>query len=250
MKSINLLVSPNYAPERFIDWHLFNSIFQDRLRTPVNILMPDNDERFQEMNFKYHPDIIYSNPFDVGNLINQHNYISVAKPASHSDEIVFISSRYSNIRRFSDIKLNEKIAIMRNKELEIVSLRLLEAINLDHNMVQFIKMDYPQAILRKVNLLDIPVGVIFANLFNELEDDKKDKYNVLMESKMEFISHVFLMRRDNASLIARVQQALLDLYIELRYRPIFKNLGWERGIQLLTEEDGLFLIDIFEALQD
>lgn len=247
MKTIRLLIAPDYSPEVYIDWRILTYALQAELNMDIVLLTPENHDKFHEIMVEKRPEIIYSNPFDVIGLTEIWGYQSMVKPVNKSDEILLFSSVYGNIKNLTDIQKPLLITSLPSKESMVVSQLLLEAFGINSDDIEWDLVNHLPSIMRKVGSLDAPVGAIYADYFYGLSLSRQSDYRVLIESKLEVMHHVFMVR-GNENLKTDIQQVLLRLSYEPRYRRVFKNLGWHHGLTKIDDDESLFFLDILRAL--
>lgn len=250
MAKRTFVVSPDYIPKQFLEWHRLNTVFQYDLDEAIALNMPADPAAFETVVRHEHPDIIFANPFDAGWLISEENYQPLAKPVRHADEVVIFSRSGNHMQCIQDLRPNMTFAAICNRGAEMIGLRLLEAANLTKNALRWHSVDYFQAVLRMVRDGEAQAGLILADNFEGLHPTMRTNFHVLVKSALEDISHLFLVRGDDTDLHTRLLNILLKGKRQIRYYVIFREINCPHGFVPMTEEDGLFLADVLETLKD
>ena len=83
--TINLLIAPDFAPERFAGWHMLNTFLQKSSGIAIHLDTPasaqEQNDKIQSQNIE----AIYANPFDAATMIREQGYRAVARPIGKSD---------------------------------------------------------------------------------------------------------------------------------------------------------------------
>lgn len=243
-------VSPDYIPKQFLEWHRLNTVFQYDLDEAIELRMPPDLAAFEHIVSHESPDIIFANPFDAGWLIRDQGYQPLVQPVNHADEVVIFCRADSEMQRVQDLRPEMNFAAVSDRGVEMVGLRLLEAANLDKASLHWYSLDYFQAALRMVRDGEADAGLMLAEVFEELHPSMRGTFRVLIKSALEDISHLFLVRGDDADLHAQLSDILIKGRRKIRYYVIFKALNMHNGFAKMDEEDGLFLADVLETLKD
>jgi phosphonate transport system substrate-binding protein len=84
--TVNFLIAPDFAPERFAGWHMLNTTLQRRSGIGLHLLTPASAHEQAEILAADKADLVYANPFDAAEMIRTHGYIPFARPAHRYDE--------------------------------------------------------------------------------------------------------------------------------------------------------------------
>ncbi len=77
---LNLLIAPDFAPERFAGWHMLNTLLQKRADLHIHLETPASAQEQSEQIANKNIEIIYANPFDAATMIREQGYRAVARP--------------------------------------------------------------------------------------------------------------------------------------------------------------------------
>jgi phosphonate transport system substrate-binding protein len=245
----NFLIAPDFSPEHFAGWHMFNNLLQRQSDVGVHLLTPASHAEQEEMLASQDVALIYANPFDAATLIREKGYRVIARPIGKSDEMVIATSTKSEIQNLDAIKPGSKVAMADNKDVKLIGLRLLEAVDITEANLSFQITESYQAAARQVIQGHVDVGFFLAEVFNSLSKLTKAQLNVLIESDLADICHVVLIKEEleHAEVLANV---ILSLQNTEEGKALLAELGMPAGFEAMDEEDGEFMIDLMETLLD
>lgn len=246
--TFNLLIAPDFAPERFAGWHMMNTLLQKRANLNIHLLTPVNAQEQAELVAKGDVNAIYANPFDAAHLIREKGYKAVARPKGKADEMVIASSAKSDIKTLEDLKAGCKIAMADNRDVKLIGLRLLEAVDLGENDITWHTTENYQAAARELIKGEAEAAFFLSEVYHSLSRLTLTQMHVLIESDLSDITHVILVKQDenNDELI----KAILSLNDDEEGKNVLTELGMPEGFEAMTEEDGEFMVDLMETLLD
>ncbi|OPH35791.1 PhnD/SsuA/transferrin family substrate-binding protein [Moraxella equi] len=245
----NFLIAPDFSPERFAGWHMFNTLLQKRSGQALHLITPASHAEQENSVAKYDVKIIYANPFDAAKLIREDGYRAVARPVGKSDEMAIISSAGGNIKTLDDLKAGAKIAMADNRDVKLIGLRLLEAVDLTEDDVEFVITETYQAAAKQVVKGEADAAFFIAEIYHSLSKLTKSQLNVLIESNIATISHVILVK-DGFAEADDVAKVILSLKDDADGQAVLSELGMPDGFEPMDEEDAEFMIDLMETLLD
>lgn len=245
----NFLIAPDFSPERFAGWHMFNTLMQKRSDIGVHLLTPasyaEQEQLIQEGNVQ----IIYANPFDAAALIREHGYRAIAKPIGKSDEMVIASSAKGDIQSLNDLKAGATVAMANNRDVKLIGLRLLEAVDLTEDDLKWEITETYQAAAKQVIQGNADVAFFLSEVFHSLSKLTKAQLTVLIESDLADISHVLLVK-EGFSDADTLNQVILQLQSDADGKAVLEELGMPQGFEPMNEESAEFMIDLMETLLD
>ncbi|CAM4175953.1 PhnD/SsuA/transferrin family substrate-binding protein [Psychrobacter arenosus] len=245
----NFLIAPDFSPEHFAGWHMFNNLLQRQSDLGVHLLTPASHAEQNEMLASQEVGLIYANPFDAAALIREKGYRVVARPIGKSDEMVIVSSAKSEIHSLDAIQPGNKVAMADNRDVKLIGLRLLEAVDILEADLDFQITESYQAAARQVIQGQAEIGFFLAEVFNSLSKLTKAQLNVLIESDLADICHVVLIK-DNVEHADVLANVILSLQTTEEGKALLAELGMPSGFEAMDEEDGEFMIDLMETLLD
>lgn len=249
MTTHNMLIAPDFSPERFAGWHMFNTLIQKRANLNMHLNTPASHAEQQQIITAGDIQVIYANPFDAATLIREQGYKAVARPIGKSDEMVIAAGANSDINALEDIKAGATIAMANNRDVKLIGLRLLEAVDIEESDLSWDVTETYQAAARKVIKGDAQAAFFLAEVFHGFSRLTKAQLSVLIESDLADISHVLLIKDDFPDTDI-FMNAILNLHNDSDGQEALAELGMPQGFEAMDEEDAEFMIDLMETLLD
>lgn len=249
MTTHNMLIAPDFSPERFAGWHMFNTLIQKRANLNMHLNIPASHAEQKQIINEGNIQIIYANPFDAATLIREQGYRAVARPIGKSDEMVIAAAANSNITHLEDLQAGATVAMADNRDVKLIGLRLLEAVDLEESDLTWDITETYQAAARKVIKGEAQAAFFLAEIFHSFSRLTKAQLSVLIESDLADISHVLLIK-DGFSDSQIFMDAVLNLHSDNEGKDALTELGMPQGFEAMSEEDGEFMIDLMQTLLD
>ncbi|MGP5213057.1 PhnD/SsuA/transferrin family substrate-binding protein [Psychrobacter immobilis] len=249
MTTHNMLIAPDFSPERFAGWHMFNILIQRRANLNMHLNIPTSHAEQEQIIEADDIQVIYANPFDAATLIREQGYRAVARPIGKSDEMVIAAAANSDIKRLEDIKAGATVAMADNRDVKLIGLRLLEAVDIEESDLNWDITETYQAAARKVIKGDAQAAFFLAEIFHSFSRLTKTQLSVLIESDLADISHVLLIK-DGFPDTEIFMNAILNLHNDDDGREALAELGMPQGFEAMDEEDAEFMIDLMQTLLD
>lgn len=247
MTTHNMLIAPDFSPERFAGWHMFNTLIQKRANLNMHLNIPTSHAEQETVISEGDIQVIYANPFDAATLIREHGYHAVARPIGKSDEMVIAAAANSDINSLDDIKAGATIAMADNRDVKLIGLRLLEAVDIEEADLNWSVTETYQAAARQVIKGEAQAAFFLAEIFHSFSRLTKAQLSVLIESDLADISHVLLIKEgfpDSDILM----DAILNLHNDDDGKEALAELGMPQGFEAMSEEDAEFMIDLMQTL--
>lgn len=249
MTTHNMLIAPDFSPERFAGWHMFNTLIQKRANLNMHLNIPTSHAEQETVISEGDIQVIYANPFDAATLIREHGYHAVARPIGKSDEMVIAAAANSDINSLDDIKAGATIAMADNRDVKLIGLRLLEAVDIEEADLNWSVTETYQAAARQVIKGEAQAAFFLAEVFHSFSRLTKAQLSVLIESDLADISHVLLIK-DGFPDTDILMDAILNLHNDDDGKEALTELGMPQGFEAMNEEDAEFMIDLMQTLLD
>ena len=249
MTTHNMLIAPDFSPERFAGWHMFNTLIQKRANLNMHLNIPASHAEQETLIEAGDIQIIYANPFDAAALIREQGYRAVARPIGKSDEMVIAAAANSDVNHLEDIHKGATVAMADNRDVKLIGLRLLEAVDIEEYDLNWDITETYQAAARKVIKGDAQAAFFLAEIFHSFSRLTKAQLSVLIESDLADISHVLLIKDDFPDAQIFIE-AILDLHSDDDGKEALTELGMPEGFEAMSEEDAEFMIDLMQTLLD
>ncbi|MBO9514048.1 MAG: PhnD/SsuA/transferrin family substrate-binding protein [Variovorax sp.] len=248
--TLNFLIAPDFAPDRFAGWHMLNTALQRRSGIHLHLLTPAGAQEQARLIAEGSVDLIYANPFDAASLIRESGFVAFARPKNHSDEMVIATAAQSSMERLEDLRPGCRIALTDNRDVKLIGLRLLEAADLKELDVHWVQTDAYQVTARKVIAGEVEAGFFLADSYHSLSRLTHARLRPLIESAIHDISHVLIASPRMAQALGGVADALLSLGADEESRSVLDALGLPEGFERMTAEDAEFMVDLMDTLLD
>ncbi|WP_201575286.1 PhnD/SsuA/transferrin family substrate-binding protein [Psychrobacter sp. H8-1] len=249
MTTHNMLIAPDFSPERFAGWHMFNTLIQKRANLNMHLNIPASHAEQEQVIGTEDIQVIYANPFDAATLIREQGYQAVARPIGKSDEMVIAAAANSDINSLEDIKASATVAMADNRDVKLIGLRLLEAVDIEETDLNWDVTENYQAAARKVIKGDAQAAFFLAEVFHSFSRLTKAQLSVLIESDLADISHVLLIKEGFPDTKV-FMDAILNLHNDEDGKEALAELGMPQGFEAMNEEDAEFMIDLMQTLLD
>jgi len=249
MTTHNMLIAPDFSPDRFAGWHMFNTLIQKRANLNMHLNIPTSHAEQEQVISAGDIQIIYANPFDAATLIREQGYRAIARPIGKSDEMIIAAAANSTISRLEDIQAGATVAMADNRDVKLIGLRLLEAVDIEASDLNWDVTETYQAAARKVIKGEAQVAFFLAEIFHSFSRLTKTQLSVLIESDLADISHVLLVKEDfpDAQIFL---EAILNLHNDADGKEALAELGMPQGFEPMREVDAEFMIDLMQTLLD
>lgn len=246
--TLNFLVAPDFPPEHFAGWHMLSTLLQRKTGLSLHLLMPTSAGEQADLLGGDKPDFIYANPFDAASLVRELGYRPLVRPIGKSNEMVIAASKNFAASNVHDLKPGIKVALTDNKDVKLIGLRLLEPADLVEKDLKWQEVDSYQAAVRLAIKGDADVCFLIADAFNSLSTLSKAQLKILIESKLDDISHVVLAHPRVEGDMPKLQDALLGLAGSSDGQPVLDELDIKEGFTVMSVEDAEFMIDLMDTL--
>lgn len=245
----HFVIAPDFPPNLFSGWYTLNTLLQKRSNLAIHLETPASSQEQTDLIAKGGIALVYANPFDAAKLIREQGYKAIVRPAGKSDEMVIVSSAKGDIKTLDDLKAGSKIAMADNRDVKLIGLRLLEAVDLTENDVTFEITESYQAAAKLVAQGQADAGFFIAEIYHSLSNLTKMQLNMLIESDLADITHVLLAKDDLAD-ADTIRDVLLSLKNDADGQAVLTELGMPNGFEAVSEEEAEFMIDLMETLLD
>lgn len=248
--TLNFLIAPDFAPERFGGWHMLNTALQRRSGIGLHLLTPAGSSEQAAVLSAGTADLVYANPFDATDLIRQQGYIPFARPKASFDEMVIATGAQSPANRVEDLQRGVRIGLTDNKDVKLIGLRLLEPADIAEADVQWVHVDSYQAAARLAIKGEVDASFFLADAFGSLSRITRGQLKVLVQSAIHDISHVLIAHPRIAGQLPAISSALLAIGADASGRQVLDALGLPEGFEAMSQEDAEFMIDLMDTLLD
>lgn len=163
--------------------------------------------------------------------------------------MVIAAAANSDINSLDDIKAGATIAMADNRDVKLIGLRLLEAVDIEEADLNWSVTETYQAAARQVIKGEAQAAFFLAEIFHSFSRLTKAQLLVLIESDLADISHVLLIK-DGFPDTDILMDAILNLHNDDDGKEALTELGMPQGFEAMNEEDAEFMIDLMQTLLD
>ena len=248
--TLNFLIAPDFAPERFAGWHMLNTTLQRRSGIGLHLLTPVSAHEQAELLSAGKADLVYANPFDATDMIRTHGLCPVCAAGQALRRDGDCHGRRIRADRVEDLKPGCRIALTENKDVKLIGLRLLEPADLTEASIRWVPVDSYQAAARLVIKGEVEAAFFLADAYASLTRMTRSQLRVLVESAISDISHVVLAHPRVAENLPAIEKALLGVGQSPGDSDVLDALGLPSGFEPMTQEEAEFMIDLMDTLLD
>lgn len=250
MTHLNILIAPDFPPERFAAWHILNTWLQRKSGIALHLLTPASAHEQAELIAGGKADVVYANPFDAAAMVRDAGFQAVARPVGKADEMVIATGAASPANVVEDLQPGCKIAITDNRDVKLIGLRLLEPADLTEADVQWTMTDSFQAAARLAIKGEADAVFLLADAYHSLSKLSRAQLKPLIESRLSDITHVLLARPGLGEQAEQIVAALVALQDTPDGQQVAADLGMPGGFERMSHEDAEFMIDLMDTLLD
>ena len=248
--SLNVLIAPDFAPDRFAGWHMLNTLLQKRTGQAIHLLTPASAAEQAQLIADGKADVVYANPFDASVMVREQGFRAFARPVGKSDEMVIATGAGSPANVVEDLKPGCRIALTDNRDVKLIGLRLLEPADLTEADIQWQMVDNYQAAARLAMKGEVDASFFLAEAYHSLSRLTKSQLKTLIESRLADITHVLLAREGVAEHVPALRDALTGMAGSPDGQVVLDELGIPKGFEPVSDEDVEFMLDLMETLLD
>ena len=226
---LNLLITPDFPPEFFANWHMFNTQLQRALDTAIRLQTPAGYREQQELLDSETVALVYANPFDAGSLMRDKGYIPLAKPDLPSDQVLVVANAQSAFAALGDLPADSRVLITANRDMESIGLGVLQGTAITADSVQWLHARTFTELARRLMANEAEIGLFLASSFRGLNTGTQGSLKILFETEFEDFGHVMLLHPDFADQADKLRAALLNMAQSPVSRMTLEDLGMAKG---------------------
>ena len=226
---LNLLITPDFPPEFFANWHMFNTQLQRALDTAIHLQTPAGYREQQELLDSETVALVYANPFDAGSLMRDKGYIPLAKPDLPSDQVLVVANAQSAFATLGDLPADSRVLVTANCDIERIGLDVLQGTEITADTVQWLHARTFTELARRLMANEAEIGLFLASSFRSLNAGTQGSLKILFETEFEDFGHVMLLHPDFADQADKLRAALLNMAQAPVSRMTLEDLGMAKG---------------------
>ena len=226
---LNLLITPDFPPEFFALWHMFNTPLHRALDTAIRLQTPTGYREQQDLLDSETVALVYANPFDAGSLMRDKGYIPLAKPDLPSDQVLVVANAQSAFATLGDLPADSRVLVTANCDIKRIGLDVLQGTEITADTVQWLHARTFTELARRLMANEAEIGLFLASSFRSLNAGTQGSLKILFETEFEDFGHVMLLHPDFADQADKLRAALLNMAQAPVSRMTLEDLGMAKG---------------------
>ncbi len=234
----SLLIAPDFPPEFFANWHMFNTQLQRALDTTIHLQMPAGYREQNDLIDSETIALVYANPFDAGSLMREKGYIALAKPNLPSDQVLVVANAQSALAALSDLPADSRVLITANRDMERIGLDVLQGTAITADSVQWLPTRTFTELARRLMANEAEIGLFLASSFRSLNASTQGSLKILFETQFDSFGHTMLLHPDFAEQADKLREVLVNMVQSPVNKMTLEDLGMAKGFVALGVNDG------------
>ena len=234
----SLLIAPDFPPEFFANWHMFNTQLQRALDTTIHLQMPAGYREQNDLIDSETIALVYANPFDAGSLMREKGYIALAKPDLPSDQVLVVANAQSALAALSDLPADSRVLITANRDMERIGLDVLQGTAITADSVQWLPTRTFTELARRLMANEAEIGLFLASSFRSLNASTQGSLKILFETQFDSFGHTMLLHPDFAEQADKLREVLVNMVQSPVNKMTLEDLSMAKGFVALGVNDG------------
>ena len=234
----SLLIAPDFPPEFFANWHMFNTQLQRALDTTIHLQMPAGYREQNDLIDSETIALVYANPFDAGSLMREKGYIALAKPDLPSDQVLVVANAQSALAALSDLPADSRVLITANRDMERIGLDVLQGTAITADSVQWLPTRTFTELARRLMANEAEIGLFLASSFRSLNASTQGSLKILFETQFDSFGHTMLLHPNFAEQADKLREVLVNMVQSPVNKMTLEDLGMAKGFVALGVNDG------------
>ena len=245
--TLNLTISPDFSPDKFSGWYIFNTWLQRKLDVAIHLALYDSFAQQRQAIAEDRIDLIYANPYDAAMLVREKGFMALAHPAGLADEAVVSVNASSTYQRTEDLQAGIRVASTADPDVNMMGMIMLEPADLSPENVKSEICSSYILVAKQVMNGNADVGIFPARAFDGFSSMIRGSLRPLVRSEISVVRHMLLAGPKALSILPALREALLSMPSDEKALPILKDLGFSHW-EVSSQEDVEFMIDLVDTL--
>jgi phosphonate transport system substrate-binding protein len=234
---LNFTVDPNYSGKNLPGWFLMNTYLQRQLGVAMRFTPHDSFDDYRAAVLANEYDLVYANPFDWVQYTKKLDFIPIAKPRDHYDEVYLCTAAANAIETVADLPERIRIASAHPGTLiHMVGLFLLDKAEIDRARLEFVFTGSYQGVLKAVLQKQADIGFLFDEIYAGASGLIRDRLRIIDKSDDAFAFHAFCIGPRLLALQERLTEVLCRMDEEPRGQMLLQDIGFT-GFTPVTEDE-------------
>lgn len=247
--TLNLTVSPDFAPDHISGWFIFNTWLQRQLGTRIHLELYDCFDKQREDIKSGKFDLVYANPFDASMLVRDLGFKAVVRPLQKPDETVIATHAESGLSCVEDLQAGCQLVATDDPDVNRIGMIMLEPADLDHENTMTKTVDSYVIVAKHLLNQQADAGFFLKDAYDELSELIRKQMKVLVSSEISVVHHALLVGPRLQQFIPQIQKLLMNMDTNEKGQSVLESMdlkGWE----IMSEEETEFMIDLIDTLID
>ncbi|MDR3520129.1 MAG: phosphate/phosphite/phosphonate ABC transporter substrate-binding protein [Acidocella sp.] len=234
---LNFTVDPNYSGKNLPGWFLMNTYLQRQLGVAMRFAPHDSFDDCRAAVLSNEYDLVYANPFDWVQYTQKLDFIPIAKPRDHYDEVYLCTTAANAIETVADLPERIRIASAHPGTLiHMVGLFLLDKAEIDRARLEFVFTGSYQGVLKAVLQKQADIGFLFDEIYAGASSLIRDRLRIIDKSDDAFAFHAFCIGPRLLPLQVRLTEVLCRMDEEPRGQMLLQDIGFT-GFTPVNEDE-------------
>jgi len=247
--TLNLTVSPDFAPDHISGWFIFNTWLQRKLGSGIHLGLYDCFDKQREDIKSGNFDLVYANPFDASMLVRELGFKAIVRPIAKPDETIIATHAESAVNSVEDLQPGSSLYATDDPDVNRIGMIMLEPADLDQSNTETTTVDSYVIVAKNVLNKSADAGFFLKDAYEELSELIRKQMKVLVSSEISVVHHTLLVGPKLQQFAPQIQQHLLDMTADEKGRGVLESMNLE-GWEVMSEEETEFMIDLIDTLID
>ena len=233
---LSLLIAPDFPPEFFANWHMFNTQLQRALDTTIHLQTPAGYREQNDLIDSETVALVYANPFDAGSLMRDKGYIALAKPDLPSEQVLVVANAQSAFASLGDLPADSRVLITANRDIERIGLEVLRGSAITADSVQWLHTRTFTELARRLMANEAEIGLLLARSFRSMNASTQGSLKILFETEFNDFGHIMLLHPDFAEQADKLREVLVNMVQSPVNKMTLEDLGLPKGFVAVAAE--------------
>lgn len=245
--TLELTVSPDFAPDHIAGWYVFNTWLQRKLGVRIHLELYDDFDAQRKAIAADKVDLIYANPYDAAMLVREKGFTVLVAPINRPDEAVIAVPVGATCQKVEDLAPGLRLAVTRDPDVNMIGMIMLEPADLNKGNTTIHQVDSYVLVAKYLLMGKADAGFFLKDAFDELSQVIRKQLKVLVASQISDVRHALLI----GPRCLELKEPLLELLLSMNTtgKSVLESLGLE-GWEALDQEATEFMIDLMDTLTE
>jgi anti-anti-sigma factor len=211
--------------QQLTGWYFFNTFLQRRLEKAisVDIKQPGQIAELHENA------LVFASPFDACALINEHQFIPIARPINDTDEVSIITRKADNRKSMAEFANAAVVTAMQNSFVYLLGRFLCDEYELDSSKLSYSFTGNEIKALQTLLRGQADVLFMLKKNYHELSVLSRSDTLLLTESETAMAYHMLLLSPHYETLKSSLTETVLNLHDDEKGAEVLNDLslkGW------------------------